>query len=340
MTNNNSEEERIQPVDLILRIALVNEDLEELSPSVWRQFKVSAHVNLDLLHDKVIAPVMGWSRNYHGYYMRALQGNKKSTTYLQEKISAIDMWMPHSSHTIRQTESSESMTIGGLLSKPSDRLLYVYDLGDTWRHVLTLEQRIVGPTANGKIEVLGGAMRCPNEDGGGCDDYQQEVLNLYKKVHQDPNNNRLARLLAAACFDAGRINALNVRGSFRCYEFVIGKHRQAVLDAVRSRNSAHDSVKLFSVTSHPFLDLSNAPSISIARMGQQSVTLLFEDYRAESNNPFEECRGRDKGNMLKVTETINVKPDPIKSTLCYHCGNPLNLKSCSACKCVRYCSGR
>ena len=345
-----SKEKTIEPVDLILRITLVNEDLEELNPSVWREFKVSAHVNLDLLHDKVIAPVMGWARNYHGYYMRPLQGYKKSTTYWQEKISAVDMWIPNSSHNIRQTEASESMTIGGLLLEPSDRLLYVYDLGDTWRHMITLKQRIVGaPYANGKIEILGGAMRCPNEDGGGCDTkhgrYQQEVLDWYNKSQLVPDNPRLARKLAVACFDAGRINALNVRGSFRCDEFDIDKRQQAVLDALRSRNSSWDSVKLFAVTSHPFLDIQKPiPTLSMARMGQQSVKVSLEDYRETGQminiNPYEECRGREVGNMMTVTETVNVKPDPIESTLCCHCGNPLNLKQCSACKCARYCSGR
>ena len=60
--------------DLIVRVALVRDEtsLRELNPPIWRRFKVSSSVNLDLLHDKVLAPIVGWTRNYHTYYFRRL----------------------------------------------------------------------------------------------------------------------------------------------------------------------------------------------------------------------------------------------------------------------------
>ena len=48
------------PSDYIIRICLIRDEvsLQELNPPVWRRFKVSSAVNLELLHDKLIAPIM------------------------------------------------------------------------------------------------------------------------------------------------------------------------------------------------------------------------------------------------------------------------------------------
>jgi len=39
-----------------------------LSPRIWREFRLSGATNLGILHDKILSPVMGWTRNYHGYF--------------------------------------------------------------------------------------------------------------------------------------------------------------------------------------------------------------------------------------------------------------------------------
>ena len=50
----------MSPSDYIIRICLIRDEvsLQELNPPVWRRFKVSSAVNLELLHDKLIAPIM------------------------------------------------------------------------------------------------------------------------------------------------------------------------------------------------------------------------------------------------------------------------------------------
>lgn len=321
--------EEVEPTDLILRIALVDEELEELSPSIWRRFKVSSHVNLDLLHDKLIAPIMGWTRNYHGYYMRTLQGNARSITYLQAKIASVDM-MCHSDgawHNIDDIKAPESTTIGELLITPTDQMLYVYDLGDTWRHIVTLEQRITGPTVNGKVELLDGSMRCPDEDGGGCQQYQEGVLDVYCKLKRDPSNSEVALKLAKECHE-NRAVAANVRGPFRCDDFDLGIRRKVLYDTLRSRNSAYDSVKTFSFPNSFF---GGGKSFGMARKGQRSVTSRYEHIHDGDNDPF--------SSGVMVTETINLQPDPKESSLCCNCGSPFGLKACVACKCARYCSG-
>jgi hypothetical protein len=45
----------------ILKVELMN-----VTPMIWRRVRVPANITLNLLHDKVLAPAMGWVRDYHG----------------------------------------------------------------------------------------------------------------------------------------------------------------------------------------------------------------------------------------------------------------------------------
>jgi hypothetical protein len=42
-------------------------ELRFVKPEIWRRFKVSGGIKLNVLHDKVLGPLMGWVRHYHGY---------------------------------------------------------------------------------------------------------------------------------------------------------------------------------------------------------------------------------------------------------------------------------
>ena len=57
--------------------------------------------------------------------------------------------------------------IGDLLKKEGDKCVYNYDLGDNYFHVLELETIVPGDESDGKVIIMGGELRCPNEDGDG-----------------------------------------------------------------------------------------------------------------------------------------------------------------------------
>lgn len=63
---------RTQPCDMHIRIELVHgfEDGAPLplTPPIWRELRVSGGINLGVFQDKILSPVMGWTRNYHGYW--------------------------------------------------------------------------------------------------------------------------------------------------------------------------------------------------------------------------------------------------------------------------------
>mmetsp|Transcript_15353 Transcript_15353/g.23012 ORF Transcript_15353/g.23012 Transcript_15353/m.23012 type:complete len:458 (-) Transcript_15353:127-1500(-) len=313
------------PPDLIILITLVLDESSAegntLNPPVYRKIKVSSSTNLELLHDKVIAPCFGWTRNYHTYYFRS----SNDVYYTQKDTDAADgsTWLsqsllPQSQDRMAGPKSGlkpESATVGGLLKDVGDYCFYNYDLGDCWIHRLTVEKVLSEEESDGKIDIVEGAMRCPPEDGEGCTTYQENILDLFIELKSDPNNVENARELAEACFKYR--GACNVRGSFRPAEFDILERKLALAAALGSRNSTRNSVKTFSM-GQPF---------EMARIGQISVITKFQDDRFDH-----------MGGYISCHETVNVKPDPSNATLCNQCGNPNELKACSRCHSAFYCS--
>jgi len=65
--------------------------------------------------------------------------------------------------------------LDAVLAEPGDRLVYLYDYGDDWRHALKLEA--VRPRRDGEpaAACIGGRRACPPEDCGGIDGYESLV---------------------------------------------------------------------------------------------------------------------------------------------------------------------
>ena len=154
------------PPDYIVRISLIRDEetLIELNPPVWRRFKISSAVNLDLMVDKIISPIMGWERNYHTYYFK-----HDGKYYVQQDSQASDAVNISSNEILKDKTllKPEDAVIGDLLKKEGDKCVYNYDLGDDWFHVLELETIVPGDESDGKVIIMGGELRCPNEDGDG-----------------------------------------------------------------------------------------------------------------------------------------------------------------------------
>eukprot|EP00816_Leptocylindrus_hargravesii_P003396 CAMPEP_0196806530 /NCGR_PEP_ID=MMETSP1362-20130617/6420_1 /TAXON_ID=163516 /ORGANISM="Leptocylindrus danicus, Strain CCMP1856" /LENGTH=541 /DNA_ID=CAMNT_0042180033 /DNA_START=247 /DNA_END=1872 /DNA_ORIENTATION=+ len=318
--------------DLIIRVALVNPDrgFKELNPSVYREFKVNSNIQLEVFTDKVLIPVMGWTRNYHGY----------SYTDIRDGSVFSDINNPSSDYShgttmyIATLKTSEAR-IGDLLRKRKDKLLFTYDLGDQFFHMLTLLEVIPGNEADGKFALLEGSMRCPNEDGGGCSRYQKEILDKYVAAKRDPLSTEKQRNLASTCIH--RRTWPNVLGRFFPGEFDLGERENAVKEALRSR---------LSLQKGPMITISTATINADGSFSVQgkSMSEAFNFYKGKCGpgerirhhtiveNPFD---SRDYGKM--TTEIYSIKPDEKEHTLCI-CGMPTDLKRCGKCCCISYCS--
>lgn len=133
---------------------------------------MSGGINLGMFQDKVLGPVVGWTRNYHTYYFSDFTDG--SLWCPIGKSSAFDM-MHVSMHVTDALDPFETK-LHEILKEPGARIGYTYDLGDQFEHLITCTKVLSADESTGAATVLAGAMRCPNEDGHGNQTYQMEVL--------------------------------------------------------------------------------------------------------------------------------------------------------------------
>jgi hypothetical protein len=159
---------------LTFRISLEGE------PRVFREFSVPGHMLLCVLAEKVLIPLMGWSRSYHTYYFRTRRHGDGSLFGPSERVTgsrpqdAVDGAMAFL-HGHGVFVDDEKVRVGQLLSplskeqqKQPGTLEWVYDLGCRTSHTLSLLRVDPLPAAGEPVvRVYDGAMACPPEDYNG-----------------------------------------------------------------------------------------------------------------------------------------------------------------------------
>ncbi|MDK9606806.1 plasmid pRiA4b ORF-3 family protein [Lelliottia wanjuensis] len=148
------------------RFYLLNITLNDITPSVWRKFVVPADISLDRLHD-VIQIVMGWDDSH----LHQFAFKKQVFTEFPDSTN----------------DENESFTrLNELLKKKKNSLIYTYDFGDNWEHVVTLEDSNFKPEDPSEyFQCIDGENNCPPEDCGGSYQYQRMIDAL-----KDPQNNK------------------------------------------------------------------------------------------------------------------------------------------------------
>jgi hypothetical protein len=66
-----------------------------------------------------------------------------------------------------------------------DRLFYVYDLGDDWRHEICIERVLADEAGSRRPLCLDGQRACPPEDCGGVPGYAHLLDALGDRQHPD-----------------------------------------------------------------------------------------------------------------------------------------------------------
>ena len=177
-------------IDFKLRVAIVKMPemaqiggLLELSPSIWRRLFVPGGTSLRDLHDSVLGPAFGWRRAYHCYLFTDITDGAM--------LGPPDCRANDYMHVAYRAGCRDGcvmddaqVKLEDIVHNTGDRLLYTYDLGDSWTHLITVESARPANQSNARkpaAEVLDGAMACPPEDsvgitGMGADRYEKQVL--------------------------------------------------------------------------------------------------------------------------------------------------------------------
>jgi hypothetical protein len=159
-------------------------------PPIWRRLRVSGSMTLADLHE-VLQIALGWT-NRHLHLFRA-GGRIYGDPSLELETTLVD-----ERHT----------PVGALLQRPGERIHYEYDLGDSWIHLIQVEELAPASAEAPAAVCLGGRRRGPPEDCGGARGYD-EVLALLKGANSKARRDLLAWLggeIDPAAFDAAAIN--------------------------------------------------------------------------------------------------------------------------------------
>lgn len=142
--------------------------LKGIKPQVWRKILTEDSISFDKLHE-IIQRVMGWE-NYHLYVF---------------ETGGMEIGVPDKGDE-REIVDSRKISISRLPEKT--KILYTYDFGDNWEHIITIE-KIIEKERRGKYPLcISGERVCPPEDCGGVWGYQeflQAIRNPKHKEHKE-----------------------------------------------------------------------------------------------------------------------------------------------------------
>lgn len=169
--------------------------LLDCEPPVWRRVVVRPSLTFRQLHH-VIQAVMGW-KDYHLY---EFQGNG-------ERVGEPDPEDPDD-----EIVAAAWLRVRGLLRSAGDRLVYIYDFGDDWRHEILLED--LPPASEHKTHPLcmSGERACPPEDVGGPYGYADWLELLHD---EDPLRAEEARVVLGRRFDPERFDVKSANRRLR-----------------------------------------------------------------------------------------------------------------------------
>ena len=148
--------------------------LSDSDPCIWRQLQVPGTANLGWFH-AVLQVAMGWTNSH-----------------LHQFICGEDIYAdpeaglePYGDDPPVRNENK--FTLAELLNDVPQGLIYEYDFGDSWRHVVVVEKILPADssTAGTAAICLAGSHACPPEDCGGIGGYFELLKALKNKKHPE-----------------------------------------------------------------------------------------------------------------------------------------------------------
>ena len=141
-------------------------ELKEIEPTIWRIIQVPSRTSLLRLH-RILQRAMGWTNSH--LHLFDVDGKLYGEPSTEWDLEILD---------------SRKMTLGKIFTEGRAAFLYEYDLGDSWRHNITLMGTVEGG-AEEKLACTAGARACPPEDCGGTMGYYELLVALSDPDHEN-----------------------------------------------------------------------------------------------------------------------------------------------------------
>jgi len=179
--------------------------------------RVRSDVTLFKLHS-ILQSVMGW-----------MDGHLHQFIAKDKVYGRVDLELP-----VRENE--KKVLLSQVLSKPKDSLVYDYDFGDGWEHLVVLEQALEAAPGGKYPYVVAGKRACPPEDCGGTGGYAYLL-----EVLADPKHPEHAEMVewVGGSFDPQDFDASEINRGFHGGWFL-----PAAADAPRSKTALPQQTRL------------------------------------------------------------------------------------------------
>jgi hypothetical protein len=132
---------------------------------IWRRLIVPASLTLHELHN-VIQTAMGWE----GYHLHLFDIDG----VLYGDVEEIEG---------RPLGAEDSFTVGQAADAARE-FSYEYDFGDSWDHIIRVEQSMAS-VGSGTPHLIGGGRACPPEDCGGTSGYEHLLEVIADPTHEE-----------------------------------------------------------------------------------------------------------------------------------------------------------
>ena len=145
----------------------IHVSLEDISPKIWRRLLVLPSTSLKTL-SKIIQIAMGWN-NYHLHQ------------YIYEDERYGEPWEEDPDGTV----DYKHLKLHDFLLYPRETMVYEYDFGDGWKHLIKLEDILFNLEQLPSPQCADGARHCPPEDCGGVTGYAELRRTIKNPRHRD-----------------------------------------------------------------------------------------------------------------------------------------------------------
>jgi hypothetical protein len=174
------------------RIARVRIVLDDIEPEIWRRVEVPLDFSPKGLHD-VIQGAMGWL-DYHLYEFA-----------VGDKIYGLP---DREGDDVRKIRQARLAKLAPLVDQGIRTFSYLYDMGDSWEHTITIESIDNADPKYGYPRFVDDARRGPPEDVGGVPGYYEFIKAVTRPKHRE--HKRMLEWYGRA-YDPDDIDAMMVR---------------------------------------------------------------------------------------------------------------------------------
>jgi hypothetical protein len=151
-------------------IARLHIALADTDPLIWRRVDIPADASIKMLHD-VIQGAMGWL-DYHLWEFEA--GDQR-------------YGVPDPDWDDGSLRAAKNTKLKTLIDRGIRQVLYTYDMGDSWEHIVTVEAVLAVEPGSKYPRYVEGERRAPPEDCGGIPGFEAFLEAIANPKHPEHN---------------------------------------------------------------------------------------------------------------------------------------------------------